>query len=995
MTATEARHTTHCEADILQLGEEIVQHMKGERPSLFNTQYWHGRLLEWVMRDPEFKTDLLRFVDVLPTLQTTAQIGQHVREYLLKDRRDLPGVLSTALKAFSHPLTAGLAARTIKKNVADLAERFIAGVDASHALPALRALHKDGLGFTVDILGETTISHAEAQTYQRRYLTLIDTLAEQVGRWPEDAVIDTNHLGPLPRVNVSLKVSALEPHLDPVDPVGSVSRLTERVLPIFLHAKARNVFLNLDVEQWALHGITYDLFEEIVCHPELRHWPHVGIVVQAYLHSARQDVERLRTLARSRGAPLTVRLVKGAYWDYEVVHARQHGYACPVFTEKAATDANYEQLSRLLLESIDDLHPAFGSHNLRSLVHAIIAARTLHISPRAYELQMLYGMAEPERRALRSMGHRVRVYAPVGELLPGMAYLVRRLLENTANTGFLRLSFHEGQALPALLAPPSPRPGSTPPSTEHRPDLTTLFTNCPLADFTDTNTHKAFTLALEQTMATLPQRVPVVINGQKRFADAIWPRYCPSDTTLQVASVTLATQAQAETAVATAARAWPAWRDRPLEERARLLEHLAEQLQTDRLQLAALQVIEVGKPWREADADVAEAIDFCRYYARQAVVELALRRQGDMAGEHNLLWYEGRGPSVVLAPWNFPLAILCGMTMATLVAGNTVVMKPSEQASTVAYALFERMLAVGFPPEVVQFLPGIGEDVGAYLVAHPAIAQVAFTGSKQVGLTIVEQAAHTRPGQPQVKRVICEMGGKNAIIVDDDADLDEAVAGVMHSAFGYAGQKCSACSRVIVVGTAYDPFVARLIDACRSLSLEPAHYPSCRLGPVIDEAAYHRLQKIIANPVEGATPLYIGTTRAGGFYVPPALFRVEDHDHPLMQEELFGPILAVMHVPSFAAALTVAVSTEFALTGAVYSRIPSHLEEARQRFRVGNLYLNRGCTGAMVQRHPFGGFGMSGIGTKAGGPGYLLHFADPRCVSENTMRRGFTPDLNM
>jgi RHH-type proline utilization regulon transcriptional repressor/proline dehydrogenase/delta 1-pyrroline-5-carboxylate dehydrogenase len=690
-----------------------------------------------------------------------------------------------------------------------------------------------------------------------------------------------------------------------------------------------------------------------------------------------------------------VRLVKGAYWDYEVVHARQHGYACPVFTEKAATDANYEQLSRLLLESIDDLHPAFGSHNLRSLVHAIIAARTLHISPRAYELQMLYGMAEPERRALRSMGHRVRVYAPVGELLPGMAYLVRRLLENTANTGFLRLSFHEGQALPALLAPPSPRPGSTPPSTEHRPDLTTLFTNCPLADFTDTNTHKAFTLALEQTMATLPQRVPVVINGQKRFADAIWPRYCPSDTTLQVASVTLATQAQAETAVATAARAWPAWRDRPLEERARLLEHLAEQLQTDRLQLAALQVIEVGKPWREADADVAEAIDFCRYYARQAVVELALRRQGDMAGEHNLLWYEGRGPSVVLAPWNFPLAILCGMTMATLVAGNTVVMKPSEQASTVAYALFERMLAVGFPPEVVQFLPGIGEDVGAYLVAHPAIAQVAFTGSKQVGLTIVEQAAHTRPGQPQVKRVICEMGGKNAIIVDDDADLDEAVAGVMHSAFGYAGQKCSACSRVIVVGTAYDPFVARLIDACRSLSLEPAHYPSCRLGPVIDEAAYHRLQKIIANPVEGATPLYIGTTRAGGFYVPPALFRVEDHDHPLMQEELFGPILAVMHVPSFAAALTVAVSTEFALTGAVYSRIPSHLEEARQRFRVGNLYLNRGCTGAMVQRHPFGGFGMSGIGTKAGGPGYLLHFADPRCVSENTMRRGFTPDLNM
>ena len=243
--------------------------------------------------------------------------------------------------------------------------------------------------------------------------------------------------------------------------------------------------------------------------------------------------------------------------------------------------------------------------------------------------------------------------------------------------------------------------------------------------------------------------------------------------------------------------------------------------------------------------------------------------------------------------------------------------------------------------------------------------------------------------------MVCEMGGKNAIIIDEDADLDEAVAGVMHSAFGYAGQKCSAGSRLIVVGTAYDTFVGRLIDACRSLLLEPAHHASCRLGPVIDQEAYERLHKVIASPGEGATPLYIGEGRAGGYFVPPALFRVEDPAHPLMQEELFGPIVALMQVPSFEAALDVAVSTEFALTGAVYSRLPSHLEAARQRFRVGNLYLNRGCTGAMVHRQPFGGFGMSGMGSKAGGPGYLLHFADPRCVSENTMRRGFTPELNM
>ena len=456
-----------------------------------------------------------------------------------------------------------------------------------------------------------------------------------------------------------------------------------------------------------------------------------------------------------------------------------------------------------------------------------------------------------------------------------------------------------------------------------------------------------------------------------------------------------ATRPDADAAVAAAARAWPSWRDRPVAERAMLLEKLADRLQRDRFHLAALQTFEVGKPWREADADVTEAIDFCRYYARQALVELGPRQQGSVAGEENVLFYEGRGPAVVIAPWNFPLAILCGMTAAALVAGNPVVLKPAEPASAVAYALYTRLLAVGFPPDVVHFLPGIGEEIGSYLVAHPHVAQIAFTGSKRVGLAIVEQAAKTQPGQPQVKRVVCEMGGKNAIIVDDDADLDEAVAGVLHSAFGYAGQKCSACSRAIVVGAAYGPFMARLVEACRSLTIVPAHLPACRLGPVIDAEAYNRLRDVIAHPGEGAVPVYIGAAPAGGWYVAPAIFAVQDPAHRLLQEELFGPVLAVMQVQSFDAALTVAVSTEFALTGAVYSRTPSHLEEATQRFRVGNLYLNRGCTGALVHRQPFGGFGMSGLGTKAGGPGYLLHFADPRCVSENTIRRGFSPDVEM
>lgn len=977
------------DAEILKLGEDVWQGMQGEQPGLFNAHYWHGRLLEWVMKDPTFKVDLFRFVDVLPALHTTEQVAQHVREYLLKDGRELPGMLTAALKAATHGLTAGLAARTIKKNVADMAEQFIAGNDVSHALPVLRTLHRHGIAFTVDVLGEATLSDAEAATYQARYLALIDQLADACMQWPADPIIDHNHLGAIPRVNVSIKVSALDAQLDAVDPIGSVARLKQRLLPLLLRAKERHVFVNLDLEQWALHGITYDLFEDLVCHPELRSWPHLGIVVQAYLTQAQRDVERLRHLARARGTSLTVRLVKGAYWDYEVVHARQHGYPCPVFTEKAATDANYEHLTAMLLEHVDDLQAAFGSHNLRSLAHAIVLAQELGVPTSAYELQMLHGMAEPERRVLRAMGHRVRVYAPIGELLPGMAYLVRRLLENTANSGFLRLSFHEGTDLRSLLRRPQPLPFSAMRSrTAPEP-----FSNCPLADFSDAATREAFVQAIDRVAMRLPIEVPVCINEQVRTTDSPLERCCPSEIRRSVARISLATCADVDGAVASALQAWPAWRDRALDERAGLLERLADRLQRDRFDLAALQTFEVGKPWREADADVAEAIDFCRYYAQRARLELAPQRHGTMAGEENLLWYEGRGPTAVIAPWNFPLAILCGMSTAALVAGNPVLLKPAEQASATAYALYVRMREVGFPPDVVHFVPGMGEDIGSHLVRHPQVAQIAFTGSKQVGLSIIEAAAVTRPGQTQVKRVVCEMGGKNATIIDDDADLDEAVVGVVHSAFGYAGQKCSACSRVLVVRAVYASFMTRLIDAVRSLSMAPAHLPGCRLGPVIDAEAYQRLTEVIAHPGAGAKAVYIGQAPPGGWFVAPAIFAVHDTQHRLMQEEFFGPILAVMPVDSFEQTLEVAVSTQFALTGSVYSRSTAHLDLARQRFRVGNLYLNRGSTGAMVARQPFGGFGMSGLGTKAGGPGYVTLFADARCATENTMRRGFTPEL--
>ncbi|MCS6860077.1 MAG: proline dehydrogenase family protein [Abditibacteriales bacterium] len=442
------------QAKILQTAEALTERMKGEKPSLFSKSRWLRLILDLAMEDHEFKVDMFHFVDALPMLTTNEQVSQHVRDYRLHEKRALPLWASAVFKMASNPLTAAPAVATIRTIVTEIAKTFIVGRDTAEALATLRRLHEEGFAFTTDLLGESTVSAAEARQYQARYLDLIRCLAQEVPRWQADAVIDNNHLGPIPRANISLKLSALEAHLDSVDTEGSVARLKERVLPIFLLAQQNNVFVNLDVETWELHGITYDLFEEIVTHPDLRSYPHVGIVVQAYLKTAHEDMQRLLDLVRKRGTPITVRLVKGAYWDYEVVHARQHGYPCPVFTRKADTDANYERLTVMLLQHFEELSPAFASHNLRSLVHALVQAEERNVPPLAYEVQMLYGMAEPERKAVRSMGRRVRVYAPIGELLLGMAYLVRRLLENTANTSFLRSRYHEGTDIASLMATP-------------------------------------------------------------------------------------------------------------------------------------------------------------------------------------------------------------------------------------------------------------------------------------------------------------------------------------------------------------------------------------------------------------------------------------------------------------------------------------------------------------------------------------------------------------
>jgi RHH-type proline utilization regulon transcriptional repressor/proline dehydrogenase/delta 1-pyrroline-5-carboxylate dehydrogenase len=519
------------------------------------------------------------------------------------------------------------------------------------------------------------------------------------------------------------------------------------------------------------------------------------------------------------------------------------------------------------------------------------------------------------------------------------------------------------------------------------------FTNEPETDFAIAENRERMRAALAAVRERLGEAVPIVIGGARETSARLVERRDPSDASRVASRVHYATPAQAERAVAAAQAAFAGWRDVPADQRATVLRRVADELARRRFEIAAWQVFEVGKPWRDADADVAEAIDFCRFYARE-MERLAHPRRRNVPGEWNDYFYEARGPAVIIAPWNFPLAILTGMAMAALVAGNPIVVKPSEQSSRVGFFLMEALESAGIPPGVANFLPGEGEEVGPTLVNDSRVAVIAFTGSRAVGLSLIRDAAVVQPGQREIKRVIAELGGKNAVIVDEDADLDEAVLGVLSAAVGFSGQKCSACSRAIVIGSAYEPFCARLADAVKSIRVGPAEDPATTLGPVVDADARARIEDYLRIGEQEGRLLARAPVPSGlpdGCYVPAAVFTDCPPDGRLCQEEVFGPVLAVLRARDLTEALALADDSAYALTGGLYSRSPKNIERVRREFRVGNLYINRKITGALVDRQPFGGARMSGVGSKAGGPDYLLQFLTPRTVTESVMRRGFAP----
>jgi RHH-type proline utilization regulon transcriptional repressor/proline dehydrogenase/delta 1-pyrroline-5-carboxylate dehydrogenase len=1003
--------TTGLDARTKDYGREIFARLDRQGPVLFTRAWLEDKLMGLGMHDPALKVQLFRFVDTLPYLRQPEEVTRHLREYLAEARDELPWWARWGTKFIPNGGLLGKAlAWQARRNAERMARKFIAGSNVAEAVEAVRDMRTRRLAFTIDLLGEATITEVEADHVQKQYLDLLAGLTREVNNWPEEPAIDRDDRGPIPRVNVSVKLSALYSQFDPIDPEGTARAVCKRLRPILALAKQTGAFVNFDMEQYSFKDVTLRIFRDVLTEPEFRDWPHVGIAIQAYLKDTERDLHQLLDWAKNaRRCPVWVRLVKGAYWDYETVLAAQHGWPVPVFTKKWQSDANFEKLSAFLLSNVDWLVPAFGSHNVRSIAHAMAVAEQLKVPNRRFEFQMLYGMADPIKEAIQSLDYRVRIYTPYGQLLPGMAYLVRRLLENSSNDSFLRASFAEGLSEEVLLMNPAEhagRAGGVSPLMEPKPNgaptvnqgadaprSPQAFHNEPLTDFSREDNRDRMAAALKDVRAQFGRTYPVVIDNTPQAVGKTLDSVNPSQKDEVVGKVAAAAVPQANGAVQSCLKAFDGWRDTPVEERAALLRRLAEQFRTRRFELSAWIVFETGKPWRESDADVAEAIDFCEYYASE-MLKLATPQRRDVPGEDNQYFYEPRGVAVVIAPWNFPLAILTGMATAALVAGNTVILKPAEQSSVVGAKLMECLQAAGVPPGVVNFLPGIGEEIGPLLVTHPDVALIAFTGSLKVALAINEQAAKTPGGQNFVKKVIAEMGGKNAVIVDNDADLDEAVKGVVDSAFGYAGQKCSAGSRAIVLDGIYDQFLNRLVEATKSLTVAPADEPGASLGPVIDAEARDRIVKAIETGKREAKLAHqtdVGPLADQGYFFGPTIFSDVPETATIAQEEIFGPVLSVLRARNLDDALRIANGVKYALTGGVYSRSPSHLEQVKRRFRVGNLYINRKCTGALVDRQPFGGFKLSGIGSKAGGPDYLLQFVLPRTVTENQMRRGFAP----
>jgi RHH-type proline utilization regulon transcriptional repressor/proline dehydrogenase/delta 1-pyrroline-5-carboxylate dehydrogenase len=990
------------EDKVRETGMKLYDVAEKSKPSLFKKDYWTGKVMDLSMKNDAFKQEMFRFVDVFPYLSKPESVAKHMQEYFCRPDQDFPKTMRWGLsKVKPDSMVAKMAAKSIGKNIGTMGKQFITGETIDEAASVmLKGRKKDGVAWTVKILKEAVTSTREEEEFLEKQIELMERYSEIIKEWP---ALGTGEKGGrdwgfTPQVNISLMASCLYSQYLPKSCAMdyAIDRAKERLRPIYRKALELDAYVLLDMEHLPARRFTLELFKSISEEPEFREWPHKGIAYQAYMKDAEPLLAELLEWAQKGGHDFGMRLIKGAFWDEEVVLANLYNYPIPVFTNKHLTDATYERCARMVLQNHRHIQLKCASHNIRTVAYVIECAKELNVPDDRLEFQMLNGMAENLREAWKRHNLRLRLYSPVGEIVPGMAYLVRRLLENTSSESFLRQSFVSGAAReemltdPAVLAEENLEPErKTTPSSEYGDKG--HFSNEPPVEW-DVPTHAAFAAALDDAKRSFPLQVRPAVNGVPVESDKTIRSTDPNQPDRVVADVACADTDTVKAAIAAAKKSFADWSTTPAKERADFLFKAAQRLRDKRHALAALLIYEGGKNWNEAQADIGEAIDFLEFYGREMIRLNKPRRASELPGESSRLVYIPRGVGAVIAPWNFPLPISIGMISAAVVTGNTVVYKPASQTPAIGKAVYDLFNSVHLPNGVLNFVPGPGSEIGDALVTDKDIAFTVFTGSKEVGLGIIEKSGHTPEGAQHVKNVIAEMGGKNAIIVDSDADIDAAIWPVVQSAFSYMGQKCSAASRLIVLEEHYEKFVSKFKDAVETLIFGPGENPFSDMGAVIDARAKEKIETYIQIGQTEGTLLTRGAESDGpGHFVAPAVFTDISPDSRLAQEEIFGPVVCIFKVNDFSEALEVANGVQYALTGGLFSRSPANIERACDEFLVGSLYINRGTTGAMMKRHPFGGFKMSGVGSKAMGQDYLPQFMYSRTIIENTFRSGFAP----
>lgn len=884
----------------------------------------------------------------------------------------------------------GVIRSSLKQAMQIMGRQFVMGETIEEALDRAAEKEHQNYTFSYDMLGEAAKTYQDAERYFAAYKDAIAALARVNSK--------NVHQGP----GISVKLSALHPRYELAKRDLVFDELLPKLLQLVEQAKAANVGFTVDAEESERLDLSLDLIEAVLSSNALDlpqgRWQGFGLAVQAYQKRAVPVLDWLSVVSKKYQTRMMVRLVKGAYWDAEIKKSQEQGLSgFPVFTRKQATDVSYVACAKRMLAEPEVFYPQFATHN----AYTVAAVMEIAGDNGDFEFQRLHGMGQSLYDDLVTKeGMRCRVYAPVGGHKHLLAYLVRRLLENGANTSFVNRINDADAPISDLVACPIAKLRSK----QHKPHPHILLP-IDLFDGSRKNSRgidisnrqrlhdlqQALPQALSDTNLLMP--LPGSINQDKKAQMTEIVRN-PSDHQHALGEVVLASTDVVERAIAKVSGSQPAWDGVGVAARSKIIEHVGDLLEDRQEEFLALLITEAGKTLNNAIAEVREAIDFCRYYAHQANSQWAKPEVlPGPTGESNTLQVHGRGMMVCISPWNFPLAIFMGQVVAALVSGNTVIAKPAEQTPVVALKAVQLMYEAGVPEEVLACLPGDGETVGAKLVNAPETAGVLFTGSYHTA-KIIERSLAKREGP--IVPLIAETGGQNCLIVDSTALLEQVVTDAVMSAFDSAGQRCSALRVMMVHESIADELLDMLVGAMKALQVGDPRMLATDIGPVIDDEAKNMLQQHIARMQREAKILYqctLENSNAQGTFVPPTLVELDSLEQ--LQDEVFGPVLHVLRYKSVN--LNEHIDTinnlGFGLTFGLQSRIEDHIDAVEQRVQAGNLYINRNTVGAVVGVQPFGGQGLSGTGPKAGGPHYLARLVTERTLSINTTAFGGNASL--